>query len=330
MSTSIRIRPRSGETAFTLIELLIAMFLAIIVMLAIYLSFENQQRSFLTEDMTARTQLNLRIGMLMVTREVRSAGAAIGNTGVSGTDEGTNMWPGIRIEDNNPDIIHIVYSDASCSAKIEEPMPPTSAEVNVDDVSCIQDGDLLMITQADRYPSILRVTHVQPAASKIQHNSGMSGRDWNESGNRNWPGPPTYVGSGYGQDPPGLPAYLYKVRLVSFRINPATNMLQMDTSGNAMSANVTYSSNPQWVDIAENITDLQANYIFANGSTGTTYDDTNADPDDDYAAIRSVQITMTAQTAKPLPNSITTAAPAGTRRTRTLQETVRLRNFGLN
>ena len=66
-----RTRPQAG---FTLVELLVAMTLALIAMAAIYSAYVTQQRAYkTTQDVTA-IQQNLRAGMYFLEKDLRMAG----------------------------------------------------------------------------------------------------------------------------------------------------------------------------------------------------------------------------------------------------------------
>ncbi len=59
---------------FTLVELLVAMMVALLAMAAIYSTFLNQHRSYRIQEETAEMQQNLRAAMLYMEREIRMAG----------------------------------------------------------------------------------------------------------------------------------------------------------------------------------------------------------------------------------------------------------------
>jgi len=65
---------RRNERGFTLIEILIALFLISIVTAAIYKTFRAQQKSYMIQEEVVEMQQNLRAGMEMITREIRMAG----------------------------------------------------------------------------------------------------------------------------------------------------------------------------------------------------------------------------------------------------------------
>jgi prepilin-type N-terminal cleavage/methylation domain-containing protein len=59
---------------FTLVELLVAMFITLVVMGTIFLTFKSQQDSYVIQDQITATQQNLRSAMYVLTRDIQMAG----------------------------------------------------------------------------------------------------------------------------------------------------------------------------------------------------------------------------------------------------------------
>ena len=70
----IQITNASRPEGFTLIEMLIALVILSIVSGVAYGIFASLSKSFTTQDVTAKTQQNLRIGIDFMTRDIRMAG----------------------------------------------------------------------------------------------------------------------------------------------------------------------------------------------------------------------------------------------------------------
>jgi len=64
----------SNEKGFTLIELMVAVVIALIVMGGTYYAFQFQHRAYITEEKITEMQQNLRAAMLMLERDIRWAG----------------------------------------------------------------------------------------------------------------------------------------------------------------------------------------------------------------------------------------------------------------
>src|ERR1043166_3932264 len=65
---------KNRQRGFTVIEIMLAMVIASTLITAIYQTFHSQQRSYLMQSGTATMQQNLRGGMYLMIRELRSAG----------------------------------------------------------------------------------------------------------------------------------------------------------------------------------------------------------------------------------------------------------------
>jgi type IV pilus assembly protein PilW len=63
-----------GREGFSLIEVLIAMACSSIVVAALYQMFHSQQKSYLQQDDIAEMQQNLRAGLYLMTKDIRTAG----------------------------------------------------------------------------------------------------------------------------------------------------------------------------------------------------------------------------------------------------------------
>ena len=74
MGAMARQKCRHSNQGFTIVELLVAMVVALLAMEAIYLTFLNQHRSYRIQEETAEMQQNLRSAMLYLEREIRMAG----------------------------------------------------------------------------------------------------------------------------------------------------------------------------------------------------------------------------------------------------------------
>lgn len=65
---------KSSSKGFTLIEILIALSISSIVMVAVYQTFNSQQRSYILQEEVAYMQQNLRGAMMLLTNDIRMAG----------------------------------------------------------------------------------------------------------------------------------------------------------------------------------------------------------------------------------------------------------------
>jgi type IV pilus assembly protein PilW len=72
---------RPNTHGFTLIEVLIAMFISVIVSGSILMAYKSQQKSYVTQEQVAVMQQNLRAAIFYMEREIRMAGYDTAHTG---------------------------------------------------------------------------------------------------------------------------------------------------------------------------------------------------------------------------------------------------------
>jgi type IV pilus assembly protein PilW len=69
------------QNGFSLIEIMVAMAISSIIVTAVYEIFYSQQRSYMNQDQVTEMQQNLRAGLYLMTKEIRSAGFDPNRTG---------------------------------------------------------------------------------------------------------------------------------------------------------------------------------------------------------------------------------------------------------
>ncbi len=155
-----KLRDISG---LSILEVLIALFLAGVVTAAIFQIYVTQHKNWLIQEDVTDIQQNARAAIDELSRNIRMAGHAL----PFGLDA-------VQAYNTNPDTIIINYYDNSCDAPIVVAMPQPSSELRCDghDVSCFYDGQWIYI--ADPFAGsgeFFIITHVQADAFHIQHNT---------------------------------------------------------------------------------------------------------------------------------------------------------------
>jgi type IV pilus assembly protein PilW len=80
------------EKGVTLIELMVAMVIGLVIMAAVYSTYNSQQQQYLVQEQVSGMQQNLRAALYFIARETRMAGydsAASGNFGITDVTPGT-------------------------------------------------------------------------------------------------------------------------------------------------------------------------------------------------------------------------------------------------
>lgn len=155
---------RHGPGGFTLLELLISAFLAVIVTSAALGIYVTQHKQMLVQDEVSDMQANIRAAAVELATNIRMAGYNV-----------PRGIPKLEAYNTNPDTIVITFDAGNVEdLRIEHAMPQPSAELRCDghDLTGLYDGDWLFI-----YDPILErgewfeATNVQYASGHIQHNT---------------------------------------------------------------------------------------------------------------------------------------------------------------
>jgi len=146
----------------SILEVLIALFLAGIVTTAIFQIYITQHKNWMIQEDITDIQQNARAAIDELNRNIRLAGYGLPS----------GMIP-INAHDTNPDTIIINFSRTDCSAPLSDPMPLPSSELKCigSDISCFNDGDWVYICHPGTGDGeYFEITEVQVAAAHIQHN----------------------------------------------------------------------------------------------------------------------------------------------------------------
>jgi type II secretory pathway pseudopilin PulG len=154
---------RKRTDGFTVIEILIAVFLAGVVTTAAMALYITQHKQLTVQEEVSDMQFSVRAAMEELTSKVRMIGYRL--------PEGL---PAIIARDSNPDTLKILFDTNELDdLQIEHPMPTPSAELRLDghDLSAVHVGDTLYIydpfTMSGEF---FVVTEVQNS-DHIQHNT---------------------------------------------------------------------------------------------------------------------------------------------------------------
>lgn len=191
---------------------------------------------------------------------------------------------GIQAFNSDPDTIVLNYSADACNVTVEQKMTSPTAEIRCDghDVSCFSDGQWAFIFHPDSGGGeFFEISQVQTGNSRILHDA---------------------MALSYAYDAGALVVALNQVRFFIDYSDSLHPNLMLEIPGSTAQV------------YAENITDLQFQYVMKNGAVL----DQPVIPED----IRQVQITITSRT-----NNRDIDLPGQPYRTRTITSAVNVRNL---
>lgn len=197
---------QANISGFTLIEVMTALVIGSILMLGAITIMVNSKDAYETQDDLARLQENARFAVNLLLKDIRMAGyfgcnvdpekffdhidnGAPGNlfdndAGLEGMDNYhvTATWEpsGVSADIDaiagltylpNSDGLTIRYLDPASAVTIDEDMPQPSAEMKVDSVGNLVDGQIVAITDCSS-TDVIQLTNVQSGSLHLQHNSG--------------------------------------------------------------------------------------------------------------------------------------------------------------
>lgn len=201
----IRARQLIPQRGFSLVELMVAMTIGLIVLLALSQLFVGTKRSYNTQDALARVQENGRIAMHLLIRDIRMAGyygcfhdvGKINSTlnpgagfdpfntkyAVEGMDKSSGTWypsgvasakpdPGMKAD---TDALSIRMLDPSNPITVAQEMPNSSAALFVNAGHGLKANDIIMVTDCQS-GDVMQLTNVNASGSSgkdnLVHNAG--------------------------------------------------------------------------------------------------------------------------------------------------------------
>jgi len=251
-------RPLRPATGFTLVELMVAIVLTALLVLAALSSMFNVERSWDASQEQIDVTQNTRAALEMLARDVRMAGSGFGGRTLT-----TGGVPGNRLHvleptpaASGPDTLHMVGSLEGTRGFTAASMPSPSAPLVLDDATGFEIDDLVAISGRGE-ANLFQVTGVDPNGREIFLSATSA---YNRS-HDSWPA------GGY---PPG--SRVTKVERISYWVDEEDGITvlyrRVDTG--------------EPVPIAYGVDNLAIRYVLADGTT-------SGNPPDP-SLIRSVEI----------------------------------------
>lgn len=306
------------EHGFTLVELIVAMGIALIVMGAIFLTFKSQHDSYVVQTQVAVSLQNARAAMDMLTRDIQMTGFYANFDLAPYTMDWDNMdWEGSTSDDTTRALILAKNNNATGSndgildgtdlivivKASQEPgdgralaagetASGTSASDSLRDAGNLTDGKWVLFVKADLIRSeFVQVTNDTGsiALSKTLDENYVEG-DW-----------------------------IFRADYIIYYVSDTADLMKQNL-GNAETAQV----------VAEDIDNLQFRYILNNGTV--------ADSGFNVSLVKAVDVSLLARTEATIrgytdPNTYSigdlSVTPGGGYRRKVLRATVKTRNMGL-
>lgn len=183
---------RRAAAGFTLVELMIALVLGLLVIAGAVGIFMSNRREYASTETLGRMQETARVAFELMARDVREAGGnpcakniPIANTlnatgawytdltsGLHGYDDGgSGSTAKLAASYGSTDAIDVMSGTTDDVQVVS--FVPSSAELNVNKTTNIQEGDLALVCDY-KQGAIFQVTQVQNSPGKIQHNPGYN------------------------------------------------------------------------------------------------------------------------------------------------------------
>ncbi len=164
-------RAAEGRKAggFTLLELVLGVFLTSLILIGVYNMFGSQEFSQVVVDQMAELNQNLRVAQLWLTRDLRMAGYRMETTN-GGIWSVQVLDGGDPADGHDTDSIRMRYADFSVNTTLTNPMPNESSVIWVEDGTGFSIGDLIVITDRNN-TSMVEVTQINLSGpDMLQHN----------------------------------------------------------------------------------------------------------------------------------------------------------------
>jgi len=194
---------------FTLIEMMVAVAILIVVLLALYATLNGAQRAAMVSTRHVQTRDTGRVAIQLMERDLRMAGSGWGLVAVETSDNGNplqlrGIMPGPGAVS---DSIRILGSWGGI-ARLSQDMPLSTSAIRVDSLAGFTAGDLCVVTNDEGSAHLFQVTSIGTAPNTLV--TGPS--PWNTAGGHaSWPA------GGYRQG-----TTVYRVALVSYAVDSVT------------------------------------------------------------------------------------------------------------
>lgn len=225
---------------FSLLELLVAMFLGALVVTAVYSLFVMQNKSFINQNVVSDMQQNVRMTMNILSSEFRMAGFGFSINGDYKTTSGATTYALTPTNSTSgPDSVNLQYG-INPTVLTGALASSDTSPMSVSSISGFAQNDFVIVSDGQN-------------ASRLQISASPSGNTIPFT----IVSPSSFPNGGF-----GVGSRVYKLREVEYRVS--NNVLQ--------SREKIHSVWQAWQDVASNIEDLQLAYQGIDTPSGTWLD----------------------------------------------------------
>ncbi len=275
---------RHARRGFTLIEMLVVMVLASLLVGASLQLLDRQRRSARTETLRVDLQQNARYAIDMLTRELQQAGQKL--------DAAPEFGPVSTVDGaaGKPDSLYIVYADPDTPTHTLNPgggLDRMKVTITCQDpVNDINPGDMMYVATGSNRGLVIVVStsrvETWKDCSKVAPTTSLGYVD--------------VTGTTVDQERHGWIFRGANAGSAALRVSGVAYFIDSSNTANPRLMRATEYTNGAWVGVpvADNISDLQVTLVFRNGTTAAVADPTDANPDNDYDDINTVQVDLRA------------------------------------
>jgi prepilin-type N-terminal cleavage/methylation domain-containing protein len=227
--------PPIKNKGFSLLELLVAIFLGVLVVTAVYSLFIMQNQSYINQNVVSEMQQNVRMAMNILSAEFRMAGFGFSINGDYKTTAAATPTYAVAPTNSTsgPDSVSLQYG-INPTILTSALANSTTSPMSVSSISGFAQNDYIIISDGQN-ASRLQINGV-PSVNSIPYTTIS---------------PSNFPSGGYGTG-----SRVYKLKQVSYRVS--NNTLQSSTNGGVT-----------WQDVVYQIEDLQLAYQGIDTPSGT-------------------------------------------------------------
>lgn len=279
---------RVREAGFTLVELLVAMFIGTIMIAGSLGLLDLTRQNSRTERLRLELQQNARQATDMVTRDLQQAGQGMDPNMAFG------IVAGVDGGGAQPDTLFMLYIEPSTPGHVV--LAPT--------VGMEKSQIVLKVTCGDPVDDVAAGDFIYLASGSARGVAHVTGVSHNAGGSCGGQPPTTQIGTATLSVSPvdgeahGWVLQANTANAVGLRVRAVAYFLETSTPAQPYLVRATSYQGGNWqrVPVADLISDFQIDLLFADGDVAPEADAADADPTNDYDDVNTIRVTFDART----------------------------------